>query len=109
MTGTLRHLDGWVAAARGGEMRGLGRVPSLPTPKSPPYTYIPVYFQPRCRLHYFHINDTVGMADAVREFVYTAMELLQVATVTVATDRIAAAADEIDPSYSPSGANVYRI
>jgi len=46
------------------------------------------------------------MADAVREFVYTAME---VATVTVATDRIAAAADEIDPSYSPSGANVYRI
>jgi len=49
------------------------------------------------------------MADAVREFVYTAMELLQVATVTVATDRIAAAADEIDPSYSPSGANVYRI
>jgi len=47
MTGILRHLDGWVAAARGGEM--------------------------------------------------------------VATDRIAAAADEIDPSYSPSGANVYRI
>ena len=57
----------------------------------------------------FTLTTPVGMADAVREFVYTAMELLQVATVTVATDRIAAAADEIDPSYSPSGANVYRI
>ena len=42
----------------------------------------------------------------IREL-YGSMQRIELATVTVATGRIASATAQIDPSHSPDGANVH--